>query len=62
MNMEYRIYVNKKLVNICSNEFVLGCNLSSYFTKYGKENVETKHVVAIDDEENKEWLRHMWRD
>lgn len=54
--MEYRIYANGKLVNICTNDLVLGSNLNTYYRKYGKENVELKKTKAVMDEEKKQWL------
>ena len=57
--MEFRIYVNGKLINICSSDFALMNNISSYNSKYGKENVEVKHVERIMDDEKKEYLNHM---
>jgi len=59
-SMEYRVYVNGKLINICQNDFVLGCNLINYRSKYGKENVEFKQVKATMDEEKKEYLKSVW--
>lgn len=58
-SMEYRIYVNGKLENICQNDFALACNLSNYRSKYGKENVEFKRVESIMDNEKKRWLYNL---
>lgn len=58
---EYRIYVNNKLANINYSVFALGCNLSSYKSNYGEENVEVKEIDSkTKDEqlirEKREWL------
>lgn len=56
--LEHRIYVNGKLVNICSNDFVLMNNVVNYRKRFGEENVEVKHLTEIVmDKEKEEWLK-----
>lgn len=55
--MEYRIYNKGKLINVCSNVYIVGCNISSYWAMYGKENIEVKVFDnPFMDEEKLEWL------
>lgn len=58
--MEYRIYHKGKLVNVCTNEFITVCNLTTYRAKYGKDNITVKVMESPTmDEEKREWLDNL---
>lgn len=57
---ETRIYLDGQLINICTNDFVLVCNLSTYINKYGSERITTKVIdMKGIDEEKMQWLKNL---
>ena len=56
--MEYRIYVNGLLVNICQNPFVLMNNFNSYKKTFPDEEVKYIHCEVKNDEERLNWLEY----
>lgn len=61
--MEYRIYVDGALRNICDGSYAFLCNFNKYRSSYGNERVEYKtfHTSPMDDEKLK-WLESVGED
>lgn len=56
--MEYRLYLDGKLVNCCISEFAYMCNCTNYKNKYGDRVSATYTEMEMDDEK-REWLNSL---